>query len=105
MQAKEERKEYSRKYDRKIRLEVINHYGGKCALCGDTNPNHLTIDHINGGGNGHRKEIKRQSIYPWLRSKDYPDGFQVLCWNHNAEKQYYKTMTLSIDEKRVELFY
>jgi len=83
---------------KKQRLETIAHYGGKCIYCGDTNTNHLTIDHIYGGGNQHRKMLHTQNLFPWLKKHNYPEGFQVLCWNHNAEKQYYDTMTPDILE-------
>jgi len=49
----------------------------------------LVIDHINGGGNQHRKEIKRSgsdSFYRWIRDNNYPDGFQILCANCNMAK-------------------
>lgn len=91
-------KEEKRKYASKLRFEVINHYGGKCVFCGDTNINHLCIDHINNNGAKHRKEIG-SDIISWLKKNNYPDGFQVLCHNHNAEKQNYKTMTLATYDK------
>jgi hypothetical protein len=79
----------------KLRLDIINHYGGKCAFCGDSNPNHLAIDHINGGGNQHRRDVGGSSngIYSWLKRNGYPDGFQVLCHTHNMEKGFYGIMT------------
>ena len=46
---------------REYRLEykslVISHYGGHCAVCGETCLAFLCIDHIHGGGRKHRKEI------------------------------------------------
>jgi hypothetical protein len=64
--------------------EVIGHYGGKCACCDISNPVHLTIDHINGGGNAHAREIGRGvALYRWLRREKFPAGFQVLCANCN----------------------
>jgi hypothetical protein len=55
----------------------------KCELCDETRLGALSVDHINGGGNAHRKEIKGRgtghSIYMWLKRNNYPDGFRILC--------------------------
>jgi predicted restriction endonuclease len=66
----------------KLRTSVFEHYGNKCACCGEDRWEFLTIDHIQGGGNKHRKGIT-SSIYHWLRKMDYPKGFRVLCYNCN----------------------
>ena len=79
----------TRKYRLNIKVEVIAHYGGKCACCGEAELSVLCIDHINGGGNKHRKEIGVGSGYRfhrWLRDQGYPEGFQVLCANCNLSK-------------------
>lgn len=72
-----------------MRHQVLEHYGGKCACCGETEPIFLCIDHINGDGAEHRrKESLATNIYRWLVKYNFPDGFQVLCWNCNAAKFY-----------------
>jgi hypothetical protein len=69
---------------RLYRIEALWHYGrGKCAKCGDTTDEFLQIDHINGGGTEHRKQIG-SGIYRWLRKNQWPEGFRVLCANCNA---------------------
>jgi len=73
---------------RNLRKQVISNYGGRCAVCGETNLSFLCIDHINNDGAEHRDEIcgNRRSnitVYWWLKRNDFPPGFQVLCWNHN----------------------
>ena len=62
---------------------VYNHYGDSCQSCGITDKDCLTIDHINGGGTQHRKNIKRYgwSFYQWLVKNNFPEGFQTLCMN------------------------
>lgn len=82
-----------RAYRVKIQKEVIDHYGGKCACCGESNPLFLTIDHINNDGKKHRREISNgkknpggQKIYYWLKENNFPEGFQVLCYNCNLGK-------------------
>ena len=63
--------------------------------CGDTNPHHLTIDHIRNDGNILRKQDSTQSkIYNWLKKNGYPEGYQILCWNHNEEKKIYGVMSI-----------
>ena len=84
---------YSKKYARKIRLIVVNRYGGnppKCACCEETEIQFLTIDHIKNDGAKHRKEIGKGRLCQWLYKKPLmPDRFQVLCWNCNLSKYYY----------------
>lgn len=61
-----------------------------CNCCGEKRLKCLTIDHINGGGNEHRREIKRRCgirFYQWLKKNHFPEGFQVLCYNCNMGKQ------------------
>lgn len=70
-------------YRRTARNAAIEHYGSKCACCGESRPEFLAIDHINGGGNKHHKEIKGMAIGIWLKNNGYPEGFRVLCHNCN----------------------
>jgi hypothetical protein len=77
----------SRKQRRKIRAEVLAHYGDHCVCCGEREPDFLSLDHINGGGNKERKEVGPGIVwYYWLRKQGYPDGLQVLCYNCNLAK-------------------
>jgi hypothetical protein len=83
-----------RKHDRnkleKLRDEVFNTYGKSCACCGESEPAFLQIDHIDGNGNQHRKEVLKHisgtSFYTWLRSRGFPPGFRTLCSNCNFAK-------------------
>jgi hypothetical protein len=74
-----------------MRLEVLQHYGGKCACCGETEVKFLGIDHINNDGAAHRKAIGGggNTTYRWLIKHGYPPGFQVLCHNCNLAKGFY----------------
>lgn len=74
----------ARRYNRKV--DVMSRYGGRCACCGEEQVDALCMDHINGDGSVHRKEIGSGRLYKWLQDNDYPAGFQVLCWNCNAVK-------------------
>lgn len=79
----------------KYRRAVIEHYGGgstpKCACCGETLFEFLTIDHINGGGNQFKIKtgIKGDGLYRWLIKNNYPKGYRVLCMNCNHSYGHY----------------
>jgi len=82
-------KEKRNSYRKKLRMEVLAAYGQSCACCGESISEFLTIDHINGGGNRHRKTLASESsgdFYSWLRREGFPDGFQTLCFNCNHAK-------------------
>ena len=84
----------SRKWNLDLKIEVLGHYGGICKCCKETDIRFLTIDHIHGGGGAQRKEIFKykgagsSAFYLWLKRNDYPEGYQVLCWNCNSGRHY-----------------
>lgn len=73
----------------KIKMEIINHYGGKCACCGEVEPRFLSLDHMNGGGNADRKRRFNGTIrggveiYRQVKKEGYPNIFRILCHNCN----------------------
>lgn len=72
------------------RREVIDAYGGKCACCSESMFEFLSIDHVDGKGNEHRKSIGGNVyLIPWLIKNNFPKGFQVLCHNCNQAKGAY----------------
>lgn len=77
--------------NRKIKQEVIDNYGGICACCKISQIEFLSIDHINGDGGAHRREIKKpgSQMYFWLKKNNYPSGFRVLCYNCNLSLGFY----------------
>jgi hypothetical protein len=76
----------------KLRMAALLAYSSgtpKCVCCGVTYIQFLNIDHINGGGNEHRKSIGVRSgsgFFKWLKETGYPEGFQILCCNCNHAK-------------------
>lgn len=85
-----ERKYYIKKHIN-LRALILEAYGGKtpkCVCCGENDKRFLTIDHINGGGSKHKKEIKN-NLYRWLKINNFPEGFQILCYNCNQVKYIY----------------
>ncbi len=104
---KEKVREYARKNPEKVRLGVLrknkqtywslrlaalHEYGGKCACCGETGIEFLTIDHVFNDGNEHRKITTKVSygMMGWLKRNNYPQNgeFQILCWNCNMGKKH-----------------
>lgn len=64
----------------RLKTEAFEAYGGPvCVGCGEIEVAILELDHIDGGGNQHRKQIGQSNIYLWLKQQSYPKGFRVLC--------------------------
>lgn len=85
---REYRNKWQRENRRSSRLLVIEHYGGKCACCGESNEIFLAFDHVNGGGTQHIKELKGQNLtlVKWIIKNNFPEGIQILCHNCNYAK-------------------
>lgn len=78
----------------KLKDRVFKHYGGyTCACCGLTKDSEFVhMDHKNGGGNEHRRQIGGHSggkMYRWLERNGFPSGFQPLCADCNTAKGYF----------------
>lgn len=79
----------------RLKQLVIAAYGGpRCACCGVHHEEFLTIDHVNNDGKEHRSLLSGGDpdgnlhgntgrLFAWLRSHNYPEGFQILCYNCN----------------------
>lgn len=74
-------------YRKRVRLEVISKYGGRCVCCGEMNPLFLTIDHINNDGRLDRwlpgQTMSSHSFYLKLRREPLREDLQLLCFNCN----------------------
>lgn len=80
---KQAHKELKYKENQQIKRLVLTHYGnGKlaCVKCGFIDIRALSIDHINGGGGKHTRNLST-SLYRWLIKNGYPIGYQTLCMN------------------------
>ena len=78
-----------RKARTRLKDSIYEHYGSVCACCGETNRKFLTIDHVNGGGRGHRASLgpkggSRLAVMYDIKKRDYPPDFQILCFNCNC---------------------
>lgn len=76
-----------------LKNECFKHYGNKCSCCGECDLRFLTIDHVNGEGNNHRKKLFKYNVggvhmYRWLKMNKFPDGYTILCMNCNWATRY-----------------
>lgn len=67
------------------RKAVLDHYGHECTCCGEDIPEFLTMDHIGGGGEAHRRSdhMAKINIWRWLVKHNFPRGFRTMCFNCN----------------------
>lgn len=70
------------KYRMNRKKKVIELYGGKCACCGISEHDFLSIDHINNDGHNDR----HSNFYQKLLKTTKRDDLQILCWNCNTSK-------------------
>jgi len=87
---KEELKIWRKEKQQKKKLMVLSHYSPSgiplCTCCGESHLEFLCLDHINGGGEDHRRQIGHGDLYFWILKNHFPTGFQVLCHNCNFAK-------------------
>jgi hypothetical protein len=80
---------FQRRRRAEIKAQLFGHYGTTCACCGTTE--RLTIDHVNGGGAGHREALFGSrgvgaQFWYWLIRQGFPPGYQTLCASCNSSK-------------------
>lgn len=103
LQNKERMNKWQREKGQKNKIKIINHYSRgsmKCKECGFNDIRALSVDHIDGGGCKHRKSIGRdggRSFYTWIIKNNYPDGFQILCFNCQSIKRFVKGEGVNIE--------
>lgn len=73
------------RHQKKLRAEIIEAYGSKCACCGEKTPQFLTVDHIDGGGKQERQKMSSNKFLVSIRNRGFPkDLYRLLCWNCNS---------------------
>lgn len=85
---------------KRVRLEALSHYGGKCNCCGESREILLSLDHIN--GDGHNWKITTRKDLPrYLRTLGWPTDIQVLCYNCNFSKRKLAMCPCKVDTQTV----
>lgn len=76
---------YYRKWRAELEDKVFNAYGNRCSCCGETERKFLTIQHMNGDGKEHRKQVGGSNqVYYDLIQRGFPkDGYTLYCMNCN----------------------
>ena len=80
--------------DRAIKAEIVAAYGGKCECCGEDRVEFLTIDHKNGDGAAHRRELGKRAkgryFYKEIKRLGFSkDRYRLLCFNCNISRGFY----------------
>jgi len=75
------------------RAIVIEAYGGKCTCCGESTPEFLAIDHINGRDKGPRGQGDNKlgfQMYAWLIRNKFPKhNYRLHCSNCNNARAWF----------------
>lgn len=90
---KEDLKNHRASFHAKKKALIIKEYGGKCDLCGEVDPDVLTVDHLWGKGSEHRKEVPASRLTQWLIDNKFPRGFRILCFNCNFKSHLHMKRT------------
>lgn len=80
-----------------LRLDALKHYSNgalKCDCCPESHIEFLCLDHINGGGTEHRRQLgggmkNGSGIFQWVKKHNYPEGLRVLCHCCNMSLAFY----------------
>lgn len=106
------RRDYSIKYQAKMRRIVLEHYGGKkpiCNCCKIDIYEALTIDHIFGlskkekldryNSSGSRRGTTGLAFYRKIMKNNFPKKYQILCFNCNWLKAKHYGLYLKLKRK------
>jgi len=91
-------RQYCKEWNIRLKYEIFSHYSGeqpKCAKCGFSDIRALCLDHIYNDGaeerrritNGEKRSLNGQKIYQWIKKNNFPNRYQILCFNCNIIKQ------------------
>jgi hypothetical protein len=80
------------RYRRKLWKQAFEFFG-PCKVCGETNLQFLTTDHIHNDGAERRRngECNSSRLLEQFRQQGWPESlketYQILCFNHNCSKE------------------
>ena len=87
---------HAREVHDRNKKQAIDHYGGHCADCGESDPVVLEFHHSNHDGNLHRdrtggwKEFNTGDTAYVLKRIGYPTDIELLCANCHKRRHYSK---------------
>ena len=101
----EKRKDYREQWRLERRALVLTLLGDCCAQCGFSDSRALQIDHINGGGNKERIQMKSNTkLYTKILSFG-TYGYQLLCancnWIKRVENKEYRSSSDNGDQIKI----
>jgi hypothetical protein len=86
---------------RKLRLKILEKYGGRCVRCGFSDSRALHLDHVQSGG---QKELRGGRgggmSYYYKVLKDITGKYQLLCANCNAIKRFENEEALGMTQHK-----
>jgi len=91
-----QQQEYNKQWYAVLKKQVIAGYGGKCQCpggCDESRFQFLTVDHVNNDGAEQRRKLGNKefgsALYQRLIAQNFPDDYQLLCYNCNCAKGFY----------------
>jgi hypothetical protein len=71
--------------NKRVKMQVLNHYGSECGCCGIDILEFLSIHHMceEMGREHRRNKIMGTSLYRWIIRSNFPKGFKTMCMNCN----------------------
>jgi hypothetical protein len=85
------------------KMKCLVHYSSakpECcwAGCNVTDTDMLQIDHIHNNGASNKKDYGTGKLYVWLIKNNMPEGYQVLCANHNWKKELMRRREMRVEK-------
>jgi hypothetical protein len=79
---------HSKRILRELKLKVLMGYGNKCACCEIAQYEFLSVDHVKERGADERRRLGEKatnsgSLYRKIIKENFPDCYQILCYNCN----------------------
>jgi hypothetical protein len=77
-----------------VRRATRAYLGNKCACCGETEQEFLSVDHVRNNGAKHRREKGREAwmweVWKAIKEKRIVTEYQLMCFNCNFSKHFGK---------------